>query len=357
MLRKSDPSQARSTAGSKPLRNYQRLAVSMAPEIKAHNSHFVFSVIPNSLSRAPSDKHWSAEEVRRIKRRCGGAGAGTFWMELNSYDLVGSGEPEYIQHEVPKAVNVSPNLLDKVRKQYLVGGAGLSFKCLIRNPYMLWVVHMTKWRTSRVDNGHLVELEVLSGNDDPRSIGSHVSSSSEQMLLIQKGNEEALTWISLTSGILNFSTQGHRLYQFSLRSLKTCSLVWFPKLKPVSDSESCGWLLIWIKGELCLLEAKIFNVTSEQTDFERPREANFTTVCNFQAIIPGQPLLRRNNWIELNTHLVQISEQTQILAREMSPWLSFGRNVTRNGGWLGSLFLCWKDSRRIVAPDPSHGMM
>lgn len=42
MLRKYDPSQACGTAGSKPLRNYQCLAVSTAPEIKAHNSHFVF---------------------------------------------------------------------------------------------------------------------------------------------------------------------------------------------------------------------------------------------------------------------------------------------------------------------------
>lgn len=42
MLQKSDPWQASSTAGSKPLRNYQRLAVSMVPEIKAHNSRFVF---------------------------------------------------------------------------------------------------------------------------------------------------------------------------------------------------------------------------------------------------------------------------------------------------------------------------
>lgn len=96
------------------------------------------------------------------------------------------------------------------------------------------------------------------------------------------------------------------LYQLSLCSLKTRSLVWFPKLKPASDSESCGWLLIRIKDELCLLEAKIYNVTSEQPDSERPREANFTSVCNFQAIIPGRPLLRRNNWIELNTHLVRI---------------------------------------------------
>lgn len=42
MLWKSDTSQARSTAGSKSSRNYQRLAVSMAPEINAHNSRFVF---------------------------------------------------------------------------------------------------------------------------------------------------------------------------------------------------------------------------------------------------------------------------------------------------------------------------
>lgn len=42
MLRKCDPSQARGTAGSKPLRNYPCLAVSTAPEIKAHNSRFVF---------------------------------------------------------------------------------------------------------------------------------------------------------------------------------------------------------------------------------------------------------------------------------------------------------------------------
>lgn len=147
------------------------------------------------------------------------------------------------------------------------------------------------------------------------------------------------------------------LQQLSLCSLKTRSLVWFPKLKPASDSESCGWLLIRIKGELYLLEAKIYNVTSEQPDFERPREANFPSVCNFQAIIPGWPLLRRNNWIELNTHLVLIWEQTQILAREMSPWLSFGWNVTRNWGWLGSLFYFEKTSGGLWFQTRPNGTM
>lgn len=112
----------------------------------------------------------------------------------------------------------------------------------------------------------------------------------------------------------------------------------------MSDFESCTLLLIRIKGELSLLEAKIDNVTSEQPDFERPRKANFTSVCNFQAIIPGRPILRRNNWIEPNTHLMWIWEQTLILAWEMSPWLSFGLHMTRNWGWLGSVFYFEKTS-------------
>lgn len=115
---------------------------------------FCFSVIPNSLSRAPSDTHWSAEEVQRIKRVLRGCRSWDLWMEPNSYDLVGSAEPEYFQHELHKVVNS----LDKVRKQSLVGGAGLSFKCLIRNPYLLQVVQMANWKTSCIDNGLLVEL-------------------------------------------------------------------------------------------------------------------------------------------------------------------------------------------------------
>lgn len=110
---------------------------------------FCFSVIPNSLSRAPSDTHWSAEEVRRIKRCCKGAGAGTF--EWNWTHTI-------FQRELCKAMNMSSNLLDKVRKQSLVGGAGLSFKCLIRDQYMLQVVHTTHWKPSCSDDSHWVEL-------------------------------------------------------------------------------------------------------------------------------------------------------------------------------------------------------
>lgn len=57
------------------------------------------------------------------------------------------------------------------------------------------------------------------------------------------------------------------------------------------------------------------------------------------------------------THLMRIWEQTQILAREMSPWLSFGWNVTRNWGWLGSLFYFEKTSGGLWFQTRPNGMM
>lgn len=132
-------------------------------------------------------------------------------------------------------------------------------------------------------------------------------------------------------------------------------LVWFPKLKQASDFQSCGWLLIRIKGELPRLEAEIYNITSEQPVFQTARETNFTSVGNFRAILHGRPLVSRNNWMEWNTHLMWIWDQTQILALERSAWLSFGWNVTGNWGWLWLIILFWKDLRQVAFPDSFHG--
>lgn len=102
------------------------------------------------------------------------------------------------------------------------------------------------------------------------------------------------------------------------------------------------------------LEAEIYNITSEQPVFQRAREANFTSVGNFWAIIPGRPLVRRNNWMERNTHLMWLWEQTQILALETSAWLSFGWNVTGNWGWLWLMILFWLKAGCF--PDSFDGM-
>lgn len=133
-------------------------------------------------------------------------------------------------------------------------------------------------------------------------------------------------------------------------------LVWFPKWKQTSDFQSCGWLLIRIKGELPHLEAEIYSITSEQPVFQRSREANFTLVGNFRAIIPGRALVRRNNWMSRNTHLMWIWEQMQILALETSAWLSFEWNMMGNWGWLWLIILFWKESRQVVFPDSFNDM-
>lgn len=90
------------------------------------------------------------------------------------------------------------------------------------------------------------------------------------------------------------------------------------------------------------LEAEIYNITSEQPVFVRAGEANFTSVGNFRAIIPGRPLVRRNNWMEQNAHLTWIWEQTQILSFETSAWLSFGWNVTKMRLTLVNYFILYR---------------
>lgn len=99
------------------------------------------------------------------------------------------------------------------------------------------------------------------------------------------------------------------------------------------------------------LEAAISNITPQQPLFQRAEEVNFTSLGNFGAIIPGRALVRGNNWMERNTHLMRLWEQTQIPALETSAWLSFGWNVTGKRGWLWLIILIWKDWRQAVSAD------
>lgn len=62
---------------------------------------------------------------------------------------------------------------------------------------MLQVAHTTNWKRLRIDNGDFYFILVFSESYDPCSDSSHSSESSEQIWLIQKGNEAALMYISL----------------------------------------------------------------------------------------------------------------------------------------------------------------
>ena len=55
-------------------------------------------------------------------------------------------------------------------------------------------------------------------------------------------------------------------------------------------------------------------------------------------MVPGWPLMRKNNWIEPNVHLMWMWEQTGILTLGLFCWLSFfllpdQLNLTWNWGW------------------------